>query len=90
MWHNLKNKESVDEQERSAFTVKYGFAHDKEKGKPEKTLYHVKIITARLNSVPGGHHIIESTPPEKPSDISSLISSPGKPAGLSPFTVTDG
>lgn len=45
------------------FAVKYGFAHDEETGKHEKTLYHAKIITARLNSVPGRHRIVESTDP---------------------------
>lgn len=44
---------------------KYGFAPDKEKGKAEKVLYHVKTITVHLNSIPGKHRIIESTDPVK-------------------------
>lgn len=41
----------------------YGFAADQEKGKAEKTLYHVKTVTVHLNSIPGKHRIIESTDP---------------------------
>ncbi len=45
--------------------VKCGFAPDAETGKNEKTLYHVKIITVRLNSIPGKHRIIESVDPAR-------------------------
>ena len=44
---------------------KCGFAPDKEKGKSQKVLYHVKTITVHLNSIPGKHRIIESTDPAK-------------------------
>ena len=44
-----------------------GFAADKETGKKEKTLYHVKIATVRLKSITGKHRIIESVDPVKQS-----------------------
>ncbi|MCP4346842.1 MAG: transposase [Desulfobacterales bacterium] len=43
--------------------VRCGFAPGRDAEKKEKTLYQVKIITARLNSVPGKHRIIESIDP---------------------------
>ncbi|MEA1900433.1 MAG: hypothetical protein U9N47_06695, partial [Thermodesulfobacteriota bacterium] len=43
--------------------TKCGFAADKEKGKEEKTIYHTKIITGRLNSIAGKHRIIQSIDP---------------------------
>ncbi len=45
--------------------TKCGFAADEETGKKVKILYHAKIITARLNSIPGKHRIIESFDPTK-------------------------
>lgn len=45
--------------------TKCGFAADKEKGKEEKTIYHTKIITGRLNSIAGKHRIIQSIDPTK-------------------------
>ncbi len=45
--------------------TKCGFAADKEKGKDEKTLYHTKIITGRLNSIAGKHRIVQSIDPTK-------------------------
>jgi hypothetical protein len=43
--------------------AKCGFARDIETGKEAKVLYHVKIATLRLNSIPGKHRIIESVDP---------------------------
>jgi len=37
--------------------VKCGFPRDMETGKEEKVLYHLKISTVRLNSLPGKHRI---------------------------------
>ena len=45
--------------------TKCGFAADKEKGKEEKTIYHTKIITGRLNSIAGKHRIAQSIDPTK-------------------------
>ena len=45
--------------------TKCGFAADKENGKEEKTLYHTKVITARLNSIAGKHRIVQSFDPTK-------------------------
>ena len=44
-----------------------GFSADKKTGKKEKTLYHVKVATIRLKSIPGKHRIIESVDPAKQS-----------------------
>ncbi|MCP4346999.1 MAG: transposase [Desulfobacterales bacterium] len=43
--------------------VRCGFASDRETAKKEKTLYHTKIATTRLNSIPGKHRIIQSCDP---------------------------
>jgi len=43
--------------------AKCGFARDIETGKEAKVLYHVKIATVRLNSIPGKHRVIESVDP---------------------------
>jgi len=43
--------------------TKCGFARDIETGKEAKVLYHVKIATVRLNSIPGKHRVIESFDP---------------------------
>ncbi|MCI4627232.1 MAG: transposase [Candidatus Magnetoovum sp. WYHC-5] len=40
--------------------IKCGFDKDIEKGREAKVLYHVKIATIRLNSIPGTHRVIES------------------------------
>lgn len=45
--------------------TKCGFAANKEKGKEEKTIYHTKIITGRLNSIDGKHRIVQSIDPAK-------------------------
>jgi SRSO17 transposase len=45
--------------------TKCGFAADKEKGKEEKTIYHTKIVTGRLNSIAGKHRIVQSIDPTK-------------------------
>lgn len=45
--------------------AKYGFSYDKEKNKMAKVLYHVKVITGYMNSIPGKHCIIESIDPVK-------------------------
>lgn len=45
--------------------TKCGFAANKEKGKKEKTIYHTKIITGRLNSIAGKHRIVQSIDPAK-------------------------
>ena len=45
--------------------TKCGFAANKEKGKEEKTIYHTKIITGRLNSIAGKHRIVQSIDPTK-------------------------
>ena len=42
-----------------------GFAADKEKGRKEKTIYHTKIITGRLNSTAGKHRIVQSMDPAR-------------------------
>ena len=44
--------------------VKCGFAHDIEKGKKEKVLYHTKIDTVNLSSL-GKHRVVESIEPIK-------------------------
>lgn len=43
--------------------AKCGFSRDIERGKEAKVLYHVKIATVRLNSIPGKHRIIQSVDP---------------------------
>lgn len=43
--------------------AKCGFPRDIETGKEAKVLYHVKIATVRLNSIPGKHRIIQSVDP---------------------------
>jgi len=45
--------------------TKCGFSANRERGKEEKTLYHTKIITARLNSIAGKHRIVQSIDPAK-------------------------
>jgi hypothetical protein len=45
--------------------VKCGFARDIETGKKEKIVYHLKISTVRLNSLPGKHRIVQSFDPTK-------------------------
>jgi hypothetical protein len=45
--------------------VKCGFPRDMETGKEEKVLYHLKISTVRLNSLPGKHRIVQSFDPAK-------------------------
>ncbi len=45
--------------------VKCGFPRDIETGKKEKVLYHLKIATVRLSSLPGKHRIVESFDPAK-------------------------
>ena len=45
--------------------TKCGFAADKKREKEERTLYHTKIITARLNSIAGKHRIVQSIDPTK-------------------------
>ncbi len=45
--------------------VRCGFAPDRETGKKEKILYQVRITTARLNSIPGKHRIIQSYDPAR-------------------------
>ena len=42
-----------------------GFDADKEKGRKEKTIYHTKIITGRLNSTAGKHRIVQSMDPAR-------------------------
>ena len=43
--------------------TKCGLEADLETGKREKVLYHAKVVTARLNSTPEKHRIVESTDP---------------------------
>lgn len=45
--------------------VKCGFEADPFTGKKEKVLYHTKITTGRLNSIPGKHRIVQSLDPLK-------------------------
>ena len=42
-----------------------GFDADSQSGKKEKVLYHTKIATVRLNSIPGKHRVVESKDPIK-------------------------
>ena len=49
------------------WATKKGFSADKKTGKKEKALYHVKVATIRLKSIPGKHRIIESVDPVKQS-----------------------
>ncbi len=42
-----------------------GFAADKQTGKKEKVLYHVKVATVRLNAIPEKHRLVESVDPTK-------------------------
>lgn len=43
--------------------VQCGFAADPFLEKREKVLYHTKTVTARLNSIPGKHRIVQSSDP---------------------------
>ena len=45
--------------------AKCGFAANKEKRKEEKTIYHTKVLTGRLNSIAGRHRIVQSIDPTK-------------------------
>jgi len=47
--------------------TKCGFEADKQAGKKEKSLYHTKVITGRLNSIKGKHRIVESIDQRKKS-----------------------
>jgi len=42
-----------------------GFAPDETTGRKEKVIYHTKIATVQLNSIPGKHRLIESFDPKK-------------------------